>query len=92
MREKVNLKLFVTGMNTRSNLIFAKLIKMCDEQFGKNYNLDLINLKKEPQLATELNILVTPTLVKTSPGSLIRLTGDLTNMNKILLKLNLLPG
>ena len=92
MDEKVELSLYVNGMNTTSNLIFAKLIKMCDEQFGDSYKLNLVDLRKEPEAGIKEKIIVLPTLVREYPRPEIRVTGDLTKIKKVMLTLELLPG
>lgn len=91
MKQKIEFSLYVNGMNTINNQLFAKLLKQCDEQFGNNYALNLYDLKKDGSIADKENVLVTPTLVRDFPLPSIRVTGDLSNINKTLLALKVLP-
>jgi circadian clock protein KaiB len=92
MNNRVELSLFVNGMNTTSNTIYTRLIKYCDEEFGRYYSLNLFDIKKETTEAENAGILTTPTLIRDYPFPQIRVTGNLTNIRKVMLALKLLPG
>jgi len=92
MKNRVELSLYVSGMNTNSNTVYTQLTKHCDEQFGVNYSLTLYDLKKDPAAAEMADILTTPTIIRDFPFPQIRVTGNLTNTHKVMAELKLLPG
>ena len=92
MKNIVELSLYVNGMNTNSNSIYTRLTKHCEESFGANYSLNLFDLKKDRAAASKADILATPTLIRDYPFPQIRVTGNLTDIRKVILALKLLPG
>jgi circadian clock protein KaiB len=85
------LKLYVTGATPRANLAIANLRRICDEQLHGDYELQIIDVLKEPQRAEDERILATPTLIKQLPPPLRRVIGDLSDSEKVLLGLELRP-
>lgn len=53
------------------------------------YDLKIIDVLKNPQLAEDDKILATPTLIKVLPLPLRKIIGDLSDKEKVLLGLNL---
>jgi circadian clock protein KaiB len=92
MKNRVELSLYVNGMNTNSNSIYARLTKHCDDVFAGNYSLNLFDVKKDPGAAEKHRIIATPTLVRDYPFPQIRVTGNLTDIRKVMLTLKLLSG
>ena len=86
---KLLLKLYVTGQSARSGQAIANLYSICEEEFPGRYEITVIDVLKQPQLAEEDKILVTPTLIKLVPPPLRRLIGDLSDKQKVLLGLNI---
>ena len=66
--------------------------KLGTERLAGEYDLSIVDVKKEPELAERDRILTTPTLIKTIPGPPRRVTGDLTDFEQVLVALSLLPG
>lgn len=85
------LRLFVTGLTTRSAQAIDTIKNICDEELRGRYNLEVVDLSKDPQLAKEENIIAAPTLIKKLPLPLRRLIGDLSNKERVLIGLNLRP-
>jgi circadian clock protein KaiB len=83
------LRLFVTGLTTRSTQAIDTIKDICEEQLKGRYKLEVIDLSKEPQLAKQENIIAAPTLIKKLPVPLRRLIGDLSNKERVLLGLDL---
>jgi circadian clock protein KaiB len=92
VKNKIELSLFVNGMNRKSNLILAKLIKFCDEKFEQDYKLNIYDVKKDPEIGLKSKILITPALLRNQPKPEIRIVGNLENIKKAMLNLNLFPG
>ena len=85
------LKLYITGQTPRSEQAVTQLRHICETELGGNYELIIIDILENPKLAEEEKILATPTLIKELPLPLRRIVGDLSNVEKVLLGLDLLP-
>lgn len=86
--DRYQLKLYVTGTNERSMRAVTNLRRVCQE-LGDRYEIIVINVLEDPQLAEDDKILATPVLVKTLPPPLRRVIGDLSRSEDILLGLDL---
>ena len=84
------LKLYITGRTTRSEIAIKNMYDICEKELKDHYQLDIIDVLEHPQLAEDEKILATPTLVKTLPAPLRRLIGDLSNVEKVLLGLDII--
>ena len=91
VKVKVKLKLYITGHTPRSDKATQNLKKISKEQFDDKFEIEVIDVLKNPQLAEEEKILATPTLIKKIPFPIRRIIGDLSNTEKVLLGLDLLP-
>ncbi len=89
MSNKMLLKLYVTGKTPRSERAIANLRRICQEDLQGQYDLSIIDVLERPQLAEEEKILATPTLTKELPPPLRKIIGDLSDIEKILLGLDL---
>ncbi|HEY1381728.1 MAG TPA: circadian clock KaiB family protein [Gemmataceae bacterium] len=85
-------KLFVMGQSPRSQRAVANLRRLCDEELGDTYHLDVIDVLERPQAAEDARILATPTLIKELPLPARRVIGDLSDPEKVLLGLDLTPN
>lgn len=88
---KFQLKLYVTGKTPRAELAIANLRRICEEELQGQYELQIIDVIENPQLAEDERILATPTLIKRLPLPLRRVIGDLSDKDKVLLGLNVWP-
>jgi circadian clock protein KaiB len=86
------LKLYVTGRTRRAEQAIGNLRRICDEDLRGEYELEIIDVLENPQLAEDEKILATPTLIKRLPPPLRRVIGDLSDRDKVLLGLDVLPG
>jgi circadian clock protein KaiB len=87
--DKIRLKLYITGQTTRSVAAIANMRSICAEELKGRYELIVVDVLEQPQLAEDEKILATPTLVKDLPPPLRRLIGDLSDREKVLLGLDL---
>ncbi|MBF0273181.1 MAG: circadian clock protein KaiB [Magnetococcales bacterium] len=85
------LKLFVTGHTPRSERAIHNLRRICERELEGRYEMVVIDILEHPQSAEDEKILATPTLIKALPLPLRRIIGDLTDKEKVLLGLDLLP-
>lgn len=89
MSKKFLLKLFVTGQTRRSELAIENLRRLCEEEFPNEYELIVVDILEQPQLAEDEKILATPTVIKELPSPIRRIIGDLSEKAKVLLGLDL---
>jgi circadian clock protein KaiB len=83
------LKLYVTGATPRAQTAIANLRRICDQELGGQYELEIIDVLEHPELAENDKILATPTLIKQLPPPLRKVIGDLSDKEKVLLGLEL---
>jgi circadian clock protein KaiB len=87
--DKYKLRLFITGTTSRSVLAISNLKKICEEYLEGQYELEVIDLYKNPLLAKEEQIIAAPTLIKKLPLPFRRIIGDMSNEEKVLAGLDL---
>lgn len=88
---RFRLRLYITGKTPKSERAIANLKVICDNELKDLYELQVIDVLENPQLAEDEKILATPTLIKDLPPPLRRIIGDLSNAEKVLLGLDLSP-
>jgi circadian clock protein KaiB len=84
-----NLRLYVAGQTSRSIRAFANLKVLCEEHLKGRYKIEVIDLRKNPQLARGDQIVAVPTLVRKLPKPVRTLIGDLSNNVRLLVGLDL---
>lgn len=85
------LRLFVAGTTTRSVRAIANLRRICEEYLAGRYELEVIDIYQHPELAKKVQIFAAPTLVKELPLPLRQFVGDLSDVDKVLLGLDIHP-
>ena len=83
------LRLYVAGQTPKSLAAFANLKKICEEHLAGRYHIEIIDLLKDPQLASGDQILAIPTLVRKLPEPIKKIIGDLSNTERVLIGLDL---
>ena len=86
------LRLYVAGQSPKCLAAFANLKKICDEHLAGEYEIEIIDLLKQPQLARGDQILAIPTLVRQLPAPMRKIIGDLSNTERVLVGLDLQPA
>lgn len=86
------LRLYVAGQTKKSLAAFANLKKICEENLFGRYSIEVIDLMENPQLAKGDQILAIPTLVRKLPEPIKKIIGDLSNTERVLVGLDLLPA
>jgi len=87
-RARYILRLYVTGSSHRSLRAVYNLKKLC-EAYLPDYDLEVIDIYKDPEAAREEQIIAAPTLVKKLPRPIRKFVGDMSNTQKILVGLDL---
>ncbi len=83
------LKLYVAGQSPKSVNAIANIKKICEENLQGQYELDVIDLYQQPQLAQGEQIIAVPTLIRTLPPPLRRIIGDLSDTERVLVGLDI---
>ena len=83
------LRLCISGMTPRSRQALINLKQICDTYLKGHYQLEVIDLYQQPALAARLQIIATPTLLKSYPPPMRRLIGDLSNTDAAIQRLGI---
>ena len=86
---KYVLRLYVSGSTLKSALAVENLKRTCEQHLKNRYDLKVIDIYQQPNLARGEQIVAVPTLIKRLPPPLRRLIGDLSNLKKVLFGLDL---
>jgi circadian clock protein KaiB len=88
-RAKYVLRLYVTGMTPKSTRAIANVRKLCEKYLEGYYELKVIDIYQQPQLAKGEQIIATPTLIKKLPLPLRKLIGDMSDTERFLVGIDL---
>jgi len=88
-KDHYNLRLYVAGQTPKSLQAFANLKQICEEHLQGRYEIEVIDLLVNPQLAKGDQILAIPTLVRRLPEPLRKIIGDLSDTERVLIGLDL---
>jgi len=87
----LQLRLYVAGQTPKSMTALRNLKKLCEEHLHNMYELEVVDLLKQPQLARGDQILAIPTLVRRLPVPVKKIIGDLSNTERVLVGLDVRP-
>ncbi len=87
--QNFRLRLYVAGQTPKSILAFRNLKLICEEHLQGRYEIEIIDLVENPQLAQGDQILAVPTLVRRLPEPIKKIIGDLSNTERVLVGLDL---
>lgn len=85
------LRLYVSGTTARSGRAIANMRRICETHLNGQYELDVVDVYQHPAKAVADNIVAVPTLIKRLPEPLRRLIGDLSDRERVLAGLNIVP-
>lgn len=85
------LRLYVAGQTPKALTAFTNLKKICEEQLNGKYSIEIIDLIMNPQLGAADQIFALPTLVRKLPVPVRKIIGDLSDTERVLVGLDLLP-
>jgi circadian clock protein KaiB len=86
------LRLYVAGQTPKSITALVNLRRLCERHLAGRYRIEVVDLLKRPHLARRDDIVVIPTLVRKLPAPIRKIIGDLSNEERVLLALGVLPG
>ena len=85
------LRLYVAGQTPKCLTALANLKKICEQHMPGEYEIEIVDLLEQPQLASGDQILAIPTLVRKLPEPIRKIIGDLSNTERVLVGLDLRP-
>lgn len=88
-KEKYTLRLYVTGMTPKSINAIENVRKLCEQYLPGRYELEIIDIYQQPDIAKNEQLIAAPTLIKKLPLPLRRFIGDMSNKEKILVGLDI---
>jgi len=86
------LHLFITGATPNSTRAVRNIKEICEQHLKGRYELLIIDIYQQPDLAGQEQIIAAPTLIKKWPLPLRRLIGDLSEREQVLTALGLSPS
>jgi circadian clock protein KaiB len=89
--KKYLLRLYVAGATPKSTQATITLKKICEEYLSGRYDLEVIDIYQQPVLAKGEQIIAVPTLIKKLPLPLRRFIGNMADVERILVGLDLKP-
>ncbi|MEI8315765.1 MAG: circadian clock KaiB family protein [Verrucomicrobiota bacterium] len=85
------LRLYIAGTTPRAVAALANLERICEERLHGRYMVEVVDLRKTPRLAKDDQILAVPTLVRRLLLPIRKIIGDLSNVEHVLVGLELKP-
>jgi circadian clock protein KaiB len=89
--ERFLLRLYVAGVSVRSTIAIANLKAICEEHLKGRYELEVVDIYQQPELASQAQIVAAPTLIRRLPLPLRHIVGDMSRKDRVLMGLDLLP-
>jgi circadian clock protein KaiB len=94
LRESANtrylLRLYVVGESQKTKTAITNLEELCEKRLQGRYQLEVVDISKNPQLAMSEQIIAVPTLVKVLPLPIRRIIGDLSKPQRVIVGLDLI--
>ena len=85
------LRLYVAGQTARAQAALRNLEAVCETHLRGKYQIEVVDLLVNPQLARGDQIFAVPTLVRQLPPPMKKIIGDLSNVERVLVGLDLRP-
>lgn len=78
------LRLFVTGQTPKSIRAVRHITRLCEEHLHGHYDLEIVDLYQQPELAAEHELVAAPTLIKMLPLPARKMIGDMSDTGRVL--------
>jgi len=89
--DKWELRLYTAGQTPKSLAAIKNLKRVCEEHLAGRYEIEIVDLLKNPRLAKDDQIVAIPTLVRKLPDPVRKIIGDLSDTERALVGLQLRP-
>jgi circadian clock protein KaiB len=87
-KRRFKFQVFIANRTDKSDLAVSRLREICDAEMPGEYDIQIIDLSRNPELAKEHNIVATPAVFRTLPAPVRKSIGDLAEKHKVLLALD----
>jgi circadian clock protein KaiB len=84
LTDRYALHLYVVGTTPTSARAIVNVRKLCEAHLPGRYDLEVVDLSREPGRAAEGQVIAAPTLVKSAPPPTRRFIGDMSDGPRIL--------
>src|SRR5204863_4903618 len=81
---KLVLQLYVSGMSPKSMEAIENIKQLCDEYLKDAFELEIVDIYKNPESAAEHHIIFSPSLIKSMPLPKKTLIGTLSDKEKVI--------
>jgi circadian clock protein KaiB len=88
---KYVLRLFIAGTTAKSSRAVANIKEICERELEDRYDLEVVDIYQQPAAVKSEQVIAAPTLIKKLPLPLRKFIGDLTDTERILVGLDLIP-
>jgi circadian clock protein KaiB len=89
---RYRLRLYISGPTPLSARAIVNARRIFDQHLSGRYELEILDIADNVRRATEDQVIAAPTLVKLSPAPLRRFIGDMSNVERILKGLDVIPA
>ncbi len=89
--DKWELRLYTAGQSPKSLAAVRNLRNVCEQHLPGRYDIEIVDLLANPRLAKDHQIVAIPTLVRKLPSPIRKIIGDLSNVERTLVGLELRP-
>jgi circadian clock protein KaiB len=84
------LHLYITGATPNSTRAVRNIKDICELHLKGRYELVIVDIYQQPELAQQEDLIGVPTLIKRRPGLVRRLVGDLSDYDRVLKALGIM--
>jgi circadian clock protein KaiB len=86
---KIILQLYIAGMSENSVLAIQNITQLCNQYLKDHFDLEIIDIYKNPSVADEQKIVFSPSLIRQFPLPRKILRGDLSDTEKVIFALGI---
>lgn len=83
------LRLYVADGSPKSHVALLNLQRLCEQHLQGRYRIEIVDLRENPALARNDEIVAVPTLVRRLPAPIRKIVGDLSSDERTLVGLQL---
>ena len=87
--EKFILQLYITGMSENSMRAIENITLFCERYLKDHFDLQIIDIYKDPSIAEEQEIVFSPSLIRQFPLPKRTMVGDLSDTKRVALGLGM---
>ena len=81
---KLVLQLYVSGMSRKSMDAIENIKQLCDEHLKGTFELEIVDLYKNPEAASEQQVIFSPSLIRQFPLPKKMLIGNFSDTKKVI--------